>query len=770
MNAAAPRIRFEAAAWFACYAALAVAVTYPLVRHLGSTVAHDLGDPLLSTSLLWWNAHTIPLTNTWWNGFSFFPVTGSLAFSDHRLGASLLATPLQWLGASPVTAYNVTLMATFPLCALAAHWLAFLLTGRRDAALICGLSFGFSPYRVAHIEHLELLAAFGVPMALAAAHQYLDTRRVKWLAVFGSALVLQALSASYYALFFSVLFLLWLAWFARGPGRGAILPLAATCAAAAVVVSPLVAGYMRIHQQFGLSRNMVEIRTYSADLTSFVTASGLSTLWGWTSELNGPERQLFPGLTVLVLATAGAVHAIRRRRSAADRLDWWSRLLFAAAVALALLGIGQQWSGAPRIDLGWISLSGRGLYKTMSIALVALVGAVATSSHTRAAVRARSTLAFYLLTSGVFALCSLGPLPTFLGQRVLYLPPYAWLMRLPVFDTGVRAPARFWMLTVLTLAVAAAVAFSRLEVSTIRRRIAATLVAFAIVADGWITGLPLPTLPDMWPVARAAGFSRVIELPIGELMMDATAVYRAIQHGRPVVNGMSGYDPRHYRVVRLAAQEGDFSFLDALTSEGRSLVVLDSRFDGGGQWRAALDANPRVSPIGADGNWSFFALEGAPAPQLCDAPVLPFKSAFDRRGPVSASLLTDGRATYWLSGKSQRTSEMLVIDLGKISSVCAVSLSLGDGLEMFPRVLDVATSADGTRWDSGWHASGSSPAIRGALARPTDVWMDLPLGAPAPARFIRLRSDTANTPYGWMVTDVVVRGWAIPPTSGTPVR
>ena len=40
-----------------------------------------------------------------------------IAFSDHRLGASLLATPLQWLGASPLTAYNIVFLATFPLCA-----------------------------------------------------------------------------------------------------------------------------------------------------------------------------------------------------------------------------------------------------------------------------------------------------------------------------------------------------------------------------------------------------------------------------------------------------------------------------------------------------------------------------------------------------------------------------------------------------------------------------------------------------------------------------
>src|SRR3954471_12524185 len=126
---------------FAAYTALAIVITFPLVLHLSGTLAHDLGDPLLSTAILRWNAHTLPFTDRWWNGFAFFPAPGMLAFSDHRLGASLIATPLQWLGASPVTAYNATLLAMFPLSALGAHWLGFVLTKRHDAAAIGALSY-----------------------------------------------------------------------------------------------------------------------------------------------------------------------------------------------------------------------------------------------------------------------------------------------------------------------------------------------------------------------------------------------------------------------------------------------------------------------------------------------------------------------------------------------------------------------------------------------------------------------------------------------------
>ena len=221
------------------YAGLAVALTFPLVLHLTSTVPHDLGDPLLSATLLWWNSHVTPLSSRWWDGFFFFPARGAMTFSDHRLGASLIASPLQWLGASPITAYNLTLLATFPLSAAAAYWLGLTLTCRRDAAFLCGLAFGFAPYRVAHIEHLELLMGFGMPLALAALHKARDTGERRWLAVFAAALVLQGLCSTYYLLFFSVLLALWSAWFFDWRRLKLAGAAAAAAAAAALALLPI---------------------------------------------------------------------------------------------------------------------------------------------------------------------------------------------------------------------------------------------------------------------------------------------------------------------------------------------------------------------------------------------------------------------------------------------------------------------------------------------------------------------------------------------------
>ena len=44
----------------------------------------------------------------------------------------------------------------------------------------------------------------------------------------------------------------------------------------------------------------------------------------------------------------------------------------------------------------------------------------------------------------------------------------------------------------------------------------------------------------------------VLELPADDSGVNIAAMYRAIQHGRPLVNGYSGHTPPHYGLLRVA--------------------------------------------------------------------------------------------------------------------------------------------------------------------------------------------------------------------------
>jgi hypothetical protein len=742
---------------YACafYTALAVVLTYPLIRHLSSVMPHDLGDPLLSTTLLWWNAHATLLTDRWWDGVSFFPATGTLAFSDHRLGESLIAAPLQWLGASPVTAYNVTLLATFPLCAIAAHWLAYTLTRRHDASLLCGLAYGFCPYRIAHLQHLELLAGAAMPAALAALHRYRETGAMRWLAWFTIALVLQALSTSYYLLFFTVLLGLWLIWFVGWREPQKLAAIAVAMAVAVVALLPIIRRYEQVHAWYGFARRFEEIQRLSADLTAFGAASPLLALWGWTAAWARSEGELFPGLTITLLAIAGGLLAWRRLRVAPDRVERGRAWLLGAAAVLLLIAIA-GWIAPPwHLDLAGVQISSSAPFKPFSLALAAIGVWIAASSRMRNAFARRSPLAFYAIATIVMALCCLGPKPALNGHQILYESIYTWLLELPPFG-AVRVPARFAMLFMLTLSVTAALALGHLRLSPPRRRVAAAVLALGVIADGWITRLPLVALPDAWPISRSTGFAAVLELPLGNVFDDAAAMYRAIGHGRPVVNGTSGFEPPHYFTLRTSLAEHDVAALDGFAPGQRLLLVVDKQKDPQGEQRRYLAALPRASLVSEDDRWTLYAVEPPQPTPACQGAALPIRGVATDDAAVDLQVLTDGNPhTWWTTPHAQRVGDALVLDLGQDARPCAVSIAVGEFGASYPRALAIDTSLTGRDWTEVARQRTAGLTMRGSLRDPRTATIVIPLPA-STARFVRLRITESHPLIAWMVTDVAV--------------
>jgi hypothetical protein len=218
------------------YAVLTIAYTWPMVGALGDLVPHDLGDPLLSTWTLWWNATVTPFTAPWWDGLGFYPARNTLTFSDHRVGIGVIASPVIWLGGAPLSAHNLAFLLSFFLSAAAAYALCFTLTRSRAASFVGGLVFGFNPYRADHLPHLELLSSYWLPVVLLALHQWAATLRREWLVLVAISLFMQALTCGYYFVFSGVLFGLWLLWFTPRA-----LPLGEYARLGFALVAPLVA-------------------------------------------------------------------------------------------------------------------------------------------------------------------------------------------------------------------------------------------------------------------------------------------------------------------------------------------------------------------------------------------------------------------------------------------------------------------------------------------------------------------------------------------------
>ena len=149
------------------YTLLALILTYPLVFNLTTTVPNDIGDPLLNTWILAWDSHAL-LTNplNLFNANIFHPLPNTLAYSEHLFSTALLALPVQAFSSEPILAYNLSLLASFPLAGFGMYLLALRWTRRREAAFIAGLVFAFNPYRFAAIAHLQLLTFGWLPFII----------------------------------------------------------------------------------------------------------------------------------------------------------------------------------------------------------------------------------------------------------------------------------------------------------------------------------------------------------------------------------------------------------------------------------------------------------------------------------------------------------------------------------------------------------------------------------------------------------------------------
>ena len=752
------RVAFGLAAGL--YFLLTIALTWPLLLHPGSRVPNDLGDSLLNMFLLAWNAREVPFTPHWWNLPQFFPIPGVMAFSEHLLGLSLIATPVIWTTGNVLLAYNVAFFLSFPLCAIGAHLLAYQITKRHDLALVAGLAYGFAPYRMAQFAHVQVLSSYWMPFALLGLHLFVQNPRWRYLVLFAVAWYCQALACGYYLFYLSVLVGLWLLWFALGRIRWADFGrLLIAWGVAIVAFVPIAVGYLKYQRAYGLRRWPDEIQAFSADVASVLTASGNLRVWGWLNVVERPESALFPGAVLIavivlgiVLAWAAAAHGNVRRLRA-------TRLLLLGAVVFGLVAATPLWFGPWKLDLFGIRLlSVRTPQKPFSVAVLMAATALVLHPSIRAGWGRRSALAFYTLAAVAMWLFCLGPAPTLMGKPLLYKAPYAWLMLVPGVE-GVRVPARFWVLATLCLAIAGAVALGYVAAKwqALSKPLIAAVAALVVI-EAWPTALTLVE-PPTWRPAHTQAASR-LELPMGSIP-DLIALYRATQHRLPVANGYSGYFAPHYGALQELLSRKNGAALSHLASFGDIEAVVNHAGDGDRAWRTFLAAQPNAQLVGEEQDYTVYRIpqssERLRVPQFSAAPLaiagIRATVAQDR-----VNRMTDGDLiTRWDTAGPQDPTNVVTIDLGASKQVEGVETLIAGYLADFPRSLAIDVSEDGAAWSTAWEGETALMTYVAALEMPRTVPLRLPL-ANRTARYLRLRQTGADRIYYWSIAELKIYG------------
>ena len=730
-----------------------------MLAQVGTAIAQDTGDPLLTAAILHWNAHHVPWTEAWWQFPIFTPTADTLAFSEHLLGISVIATPLAWVTGNPLAAYNLTLLLTFPLSGIAMYALVFRLARSVPGAFVAGLAFAFAPYRISTVSHIQSLAAWWAPLALLGLHAYLDrgtanAGRWRWLALFGAAWMLQGASNGYALVFFTLFIGFWVLWFVVLPRRwNDLAAIAATAAVASLPLIPILYKYTVVHARHGFARSLDEVRIFSADLAAVACAPANLSVWGWIRVACRGEGELFPGVAIAALAAIAWMLVLRSSRPA-PAVRWTTRALAAVSAVYAVLAVIRIAAGPITLGFGLVQVSITSVHKPL---LVAAAGGVAALLVSLAA-RARATqaaLAFYLCAAAVAWLFALGPEVIVLGVQSGREGPFALLTALPG-ASSLRVPARFWLMSMMSLAVVAGLCVAHL--ARIRRIGGAVtaLTCLAVLADGWTGGIPARIPPPPVPDAAALRERRVMTLPI-EPYADIAATWHAVTGGWSAVNGYSGNAPRYYTALASAAMLEDEAAFAAFRADADLHVVVPAD-------AAALTAFVRRQPgatLQASDRAATQVLLPRRQPLSDTAPGAPIDgwTAGSPCSPEELPLLRDGDPrTQWACPAGAVPAE-ITIDAGRVQRIGGVGYGLGGYHWEYATHMAVETSLDGTSWSLARSGSILADVVRAGMREPLTMPVLLAF-EPRDARYVRLRPIAQPPDFRWSIAELGV--WSGP--------
>ncbi|MEA2490095.1 MAG: hypothetical protein QOH21_1887 [Acidobacteriota bacterium] len=339
---------------------LTLTLTWPLARNLDRAVA-DPGDPYINTWILdwdWWATFHQPLAL--YQANAFHPAQDSLAFSENLYGVAVLLFPLRAVGVGPVAAYNVAMLLGFAFSGFAAYLLGRRLTASWIAGMAAGVFYAFVPFRFVHLSHVQHVWGGWLPLLLLALLAYVDEPDRKRAALFAAVFVMNGLTNIHYFFFGSLAVALTFALLRAtssseflgflGVPRGQSAeaeelrgtprhprnwfpgPLAIATALALLVLAPFLYPYAVVAKLYGMQRSYEEVLRFSAIPSDWLRTGEQSAVYSWLADGHtDPERWLFPGALVLVLAAIGLFYATRRERAIALL---WIVLGFAGSLGL----------------------------------------------------------------------------------------------------------------------------------------------------------------------------------------------------------------------------------------------------------------------------------------------------------------------------------------------------------------------------------------------------------------------------------------------------
>ena len=376
--------RLAAGALAACVA-LAVLHTWPLATGPRVLSRHDNADAMLNEWIVAWVAHQAPRAPLHlFDANIFHPEPRALAFSEHMTLQGLMGAPALWLGASPLLAYNLLVIAGLALSAWAMWLLLVRWTGSSAAGAVAGTLVAFNAHTLTRLPHLQALHLEFIPVVLLALDRLLVERRVRDAVILGVACALQGLTSNYLLVFMAVAAVVGIGaradqWLRPAPARTAAL-IGLAGAVALALLAPFLYPYFLTQREQGLTRTLDEVALYSSTWRDYLSTAGRLHYGAWSHRFFEGTTSLFPGLvaSILALVALAANPGLKDARI---------RMVAAIGAAGVALSFGPALPGYAAL-YGWLPLM-QGVRGAARFGFLALIAVAVLAGVGMAGLRAR---------------------------------------------------------------------------------------------------------------------------------------------------------------------------------------------------------------------------------------------------------------------------------------------------------------------------------------------------------------------------------------------
>ena len=337
--------------WYAvvgAFALLSVWLTFRHISQIGTAIPGTPGDSLLT---FWIVSHVQgSVFHGWhalWDTLTFYPVRGTLAYSESLFAVALVDWPLRLLF-GPIVAYNLVHIGASALAAWATYRLAMRYTRAWGAAFVGALVYAFAAARVTDFGHFQIVVGGAlVPVVLLALLRCLDAPSTGRAVLLGLALAAMTLSASYDAALALVLVVVvstgWLVKERPVEWRPYARAAAVAVGSVAVLVGPFAYEYFRVQSQTIPRAFSPGMALRPGDLLGASPRGLASHLPVVERYVHRTGHPAFPGVVGLAAAVLGAIVLLRRPTDEPETRRRRELLLVALAGAVLLVLAFGDW-------------------------------------------------------------------------------------------------------------------------------------------------------------------------------------------------------------------------------------------------------------------------------------------------------------------------------------------------------------------------------------------------------------------------------------------